>query len=84
VTNAKIRKAIVEYVAANHPSTYTVETMPLNDSLLELGVLDSFGVVELVDFLENHWSVTIEDHEITKDRMGSVNKMVDLIEEKLA
>lgn len=84
MTNAEITKAIVEYVAANHPSNYTVKTMPLDDSLLELGVLDSFGVVELVDFLESNWSITIEDDEITKDRMGSVKKMAALIEEKLA
>ena len=77
-----IRNKIVEYVLDNHPSSYSGDTMPLDESLGELGVLDSYGVVELVDFLENTWSIKIKDEEITREKIGSVNKMVTLVIEK--
>jgi acyl carrier protein len=78
-----IRNAIINYVITNQPSSYNTETIPLDQSLLELEVLDSYGVVELVVFLENNWSIKIDDSEITKEKMGSINKMAKLIFEKL-
>jgi acyl carrier protein len=78
-----IRHQIIEYVLANHMSPYDKATMPLDESLVELGVLDSYGVIEIVSFLEATWSITIADSEITRETMGSINKMVSLIRSKL-
>lgn len=78
-----ILDAIVSYVLVNHVSSYDAQTMPLDESLVELGVLDSYGVVELVDFLETNWSITIENAEITREKMGSINKMINLVIEKI-
>lgn len=78
-----IRRQIIEYVVANHMSPYDLATMPLDESLVELGVLDSYGVIELVSFLEATWSISIADSEITRETMGSINKMVSLIRSKL-
>ena len=51
----------------------------MNKSLYELGLLDSMGVIELVEFLENEFNIRIEDEEITYEKMGSINKMTELI-----
>ena len=83
ITDDSIRHEIIEYVLANHMSPYDKATMPLDESLVELGVLDSYGVIELVSFLEATWSITIADSEITRETMGSINKMVSLIRSKL-
>ncbi|MGE0363983.1 MAG: hypothetical protein AB7H93_25160 [Vicinamibacterales bacterium] len=77
-----VRGEIVAYVLANHPSDHTAATLPLNESLLELGILDSYGVVELVVFLENTWGIAIGEDEITKERMGSIDKMTRLVLDK--
>ncbi len=79
-----IRAAIIDYVIANFIGPFTAETMPLDESLVELEVIDSYGVVELVAYLEETWSIAIADEEITREKMGSVNKMVALVQEKLA
>ena len=39
-------------------------------------------VIELVEFLENEFNIRIEDHEITYEKMGSINKMILLIKSK--
>ena len=77
-----IRSALIKYVLGNHISSFNADNIPLDKSLVELGVLDSFGVVELVSFIESNWGLQIMDSEITREKMGSIEKMVRLIHEK--
>lgn len=74
-----VQNAIIEYVLDNHITSYTKESIPMDESLVELGVIDSYGVVELVDYLERNWTISIEDSEITREKMGSINKMTTLV-----
>jgi len=87
MTNEKtiqsIRETIVSYILENHISKYNDDTLPLDQSLFELDVLDSMGIIELIAFMEIKWSIVIEDSEITSENLGSINKMVDLINKKL-
>ena len=82
-SNNVIRTSIIEYIISNHVSPYDAKTIPLDQSLVELGVLDSYGVIELVSFLESNWSIKIADAEITREKLGSINKMAALIQSKL-
>ena len=74
-----IEDAIVRYVLDNHPSEFDAVTLPRDQSLLEIGVVDSYGVVELIAFLEGNWNIQIDDAEITKDNLGSIQKMATFI-----
>jgi len=78
-----VRQEIVDFVLENFPSDCTAETLPLNESLLELGIIDSMGVIELVEFLETNWSIVIDESEITHEKMGGVTKMTNLVLEKV-
>lgn len=50
-----------------------VDRMPAaDDSLLETGVLDSTGVLELIEFLEMQFGITVEDSETVPDNLGSL------------
>ena len=42
------------------------------DSLLESGIVDSTGVLELVDFLEADLGVTVADHETIPANLDSI------------
>lgn len=42
------------------------------DSLLETGVLDSTGVLELIEFLEEEFGFTVEDSETVPENLGSI------------
>ena len=44
-----------------------------DDSLLENGIIDSMGVMELVSFLEEAFGVRVADDDITEDNFGSVS-----------
>lgn len=55
-----------------------------SDSLLRHGIIDSLGVVELVEFLQMAFEVTIADDEITEDNLGSLASIGRYVTKKLA
>ena len=55
------------------------DTLDENKSLLEQGIIDSTGVIELVAGLEKMFDLKIADEEITIDNLGSMNKMENFI-----
>ncbi len=50
-----------------------------NAALLETGVVDSIGVAEFVEFVEEEFGLHVEDDEITEENLGSVEKAVRFI-----
>lgn len=43
-----------------------------HDRLIEKGVIDSMGVLELIGFLETAFGVTVTDDEINEENLGSL------------
>ena len=76
-------KEILAFIYESNPVAKEHGKLPLDESLYELGILDSFGIIELVDYIEQHWTVKVLDSEITKEKFGSINKMANLIMEKM-
>ncbi len=54
-----------------------------NQSFLETGIIDSTGILELVSFIEEHYSITVEDEDLIPDNLDSVNNVVSFINKKL-
>lgn len=48
-------------------------------SLVDQGVIDSFGFVEIVAFLEETFSITIADEQINGENFGSVARIVSFV-----
>jgi acyl carrier protein len=44
-------------------------------SLIESGIIDSFGVVELVHFVQEEFGIPVADHELVPDNLDSVCKL---------
>tara|TARA_Y100000590_G_scaffold466196_1_gene640807 strand:- start:496 stop:762 length:267 start_codon:yes stop_codon:yes gene_type:complete len=84
ITSEEIEKDLIKYLKNGNPILDKMEEVPLNESLVELGYIDSFGVIDLVTYLENKWKVKIENDEITKEKFGSINKMINLVYSKLS
>jgi acyl carrier protein len=52
-------------------------------SLLEQGLIDSTGVLELVSFIENKFKIKVEDDDLVPDNLDSINRLIAFIETKL-
>lgn len=53
-----------------------------NDSLMDTGIIDSTGVLELIFFLEKTYQVTIAPSELTPENMDSIDNIARFIESK--
>lgn len=53
-----------------------------SESLLRAGVLDSTGVLELIEFLESEFSISVEDVETVPDNLDSIAGVVRFVAAK--
>jgi acyl carrier protein len=53
-----------------------------NDSLLEQGIMDSTGVLELVAFLESQFGIKVADDELLPENLDSVHQIAAFIARK--
>jgi len=53
-------------------------------SFLEEGIIDSTGILELVTFLEDEFSITVEDEELIPENLDSIANVVQYLTTKQA
>jgi len=53
-----------------------------DDSLINSGLVDSFGILELVFFMDSTFGIRVEDYEIIDAEADTINRIVDLLETK--
>lgn len=51
-------------------------------SFLEQGIIDSTGILELVEWLEEEFSISVEDDELVPENLDSVNLLSAFITRK--
>jgi len=54
-----------------------------NTSFLEEGIIDSTGILELVSFLEEEFSITVDDEELIPENLDSINNVTAYLERKI-
>ena len=52
-------------------------------SLLEAGIIDSTGVLELIAFLESRFGIRIEDDELVPENLDSVMNVCAFLDRKI-
>jgi len=82
MTRDQIGDATRQYIRKNF--LYS-DSQPLADdqSLLGTGVVDSTGILELITFLEEEFSLRFKDEELVADNFDSVNRISAFVEKKL-
>ena len=75
----KIRDFIVETFLFGD----TDATFEDGESLLDSGIVDSTGVLELVGFLESEFGLEVKDDELIPENLDSVDNLAGFIERKV-
>lgn len=78
-TREVIRRYLIE-----HSATPSITTFDEELSLLDQGVLDSFGLVTLVEFLEVQFGLQVADDEIDAVVFSTFHRLCDFVERKQA
>ena len=77
-----VRDELYEYINENFLYLQPELELTDEDRFLELGVIDSTGVVELVGEVEERYGITVEDNEITEENFGSLAGLVRFVASK--
>lgn len=77
------KKSIREFIIENFLFG-NADDLSDKTSFLEEGIIDSTGVLELVTYLEEEFSIKIDDEELIPENLDSIEKVAAFIENKAA
>jgi len=79
-----VREEIKKFIVQNFLFTTDQASLDDADSLLEKGIVDSTGILELVTHIEEQYGFRVLDQEMLPANLDSVNAIVGFIERKRA
>ena len=82
--DANLKSQIKKFIAENMLFSGDGFTHADDDSLLDAGIIDSIGVMELVTFVGTAFKVTVPPEDILPDNFDSVQKLADYVQRKQA
>jgi acyl carrier protein len=76
-----INQQVRAFVTSNF---YVADPTTLDDkaSLLDRGIIDSTGVLEVIFFIEETFGITVEDSEMLPDNLDSIERISNFIARK--
>lgn len=78
-TNEIIKEFIVSKIISDGGGATLQDTDPLIDS----GIIDSFGIMAVMSFLEDNFSIKIESDELMPENFDSIATMAALVDKKV-
>lgn len=54
-----------------------------SDELLSTGIIDSLGLVKLLSFINEKYSITLDDQDIVPENFETIKTVSDLIRQKI-
>ncbi len=79
-----ITLGIKNFVVSNFLYGQDGQSLATDQSFLESGIIDSTGVLELVAFLEQQFSITVADRELLPENLDSVQNAAAFVSRKLS
>ena len=80
---SQIETNIRQFIASNFLFRDDRAELDDGESLLEAGLIDSTGVLELVSFLETEFAIQMADEDIVPANLDSVRAIVSFVMSKL-
>ncbi len=76
-----IKEQVRQFIVSNF---YVADPAALNDdaSLLDAGIVDSTGVLEVINFIETTFGITVEDSEMLPGNLDAVNHIAAFVQKK--
>lgn len=80
----EIRDKIRTFLVENFLVLDDATELDDGESLLEMGIIDSTGVLELVGFIEQAFGLGVQDQEVIPENLDTVDNVVTYVAGKLA
>jgi len=79
-----IKQQITDFIVNNFLFDNSQVNLNEKQSLLETGVIDSTGVLELIAFIEETYGIKIDDEEIIPENLDTILDITYFIKQKLS
>ncbi|MCM2375135.1 acyl carrier protein [Aporhodopirellula aestuarii] len=73
-TYQSVAQRIQQWVIAHFPAA-AQQNISIDDSLLDSGIVDSMGTLEIVEYLEDELGVEVSDDDMVADHFESVSSI---------
>lgn len=78
----EINSLLKQFIESKLVSNKAYQNLSESDPLLTTGIIDSLGIVKLLTFIKDQFSVTIEDEDITPENFATIDAISALIQSK--
>ena len=75
----QVRAEIVDFVVGNYLFGDAARMPDDEDSLVEGGVIDSTGILELIEYLESHFGVNVSETETVPENLGRIANLTKFV-----
>ena len=72
-----VRRDVVVFLEENIPPGVSVDRIDGETDLIGSGIIDSFGVVGFIEFLEERFGMVVSDDDIDPDNFRTVTRIVE-------
>jgi len=84
--NTLTRETIVDrlrkYMDQNFP-LFALQEVSVDDDLIENGVIDSLGYLEIITFVEDEFQIEVEDDQVTPENFQSIAAIATYIQSQM-
>jgi len=82
VQTSSVSDVLITFIKENFITGRSQKEISPEESLVDSGIIDSTGILELVMFIEEKYSITIEDEELIPENLDSVKNLVAFLGRK--
>ncbi|WP_237569221.1 acyl carrier protein [Mycolicibacterium lacusdiani] len=80
--DARIRSELTGFIVDNYLFGDVSRTPAVDESLVEGGVVDSTGILELIEFLESQFGIEVSETETVPENLDTIARMTRFVLEK--
>lgn len=80
----QVRAEVAEFIVNNYLFGDAIKVPGDEDSLVEEGIVDSTGILELIEFLESHFGIEVSEAETVPENLDSISRLTKFVVSKKA
>lgn len=77
-------QALCAYILENLNNNPQVTSLNNSEDLLNTGILDSLGVLQLITFIETQFSIAVPDTDVTLENFSSIEAIMQYLQQRQA
>ncbi len=79
-----IKKTIRTFITENFLASDGSKRLEDRTSFLETGIVDSTGILEIIQFIEETFEISVDDEELVPENLDSIDNLTAFVASKIA